>query len=258
MTLKSTYASCTSSRPSTTTRGRSGRLFTRTSPAPPTPTTSAGSSVTSKTRCCSSLSETTESSELKLGNENQEENSQTGGWRFFSLSGLIYLCEWRLWWTCHFSFLFTIRLMKKLEEKNGTTLLSHNRTVWRLIRERGTSYHPHFSQTEAFSPFTFFFFFGKMKKCLGHAVTELIHNWSRSRDAMKCCVAINRVMTFTSGDGATHGNTTIVTQIEMLYSKPAATFRCHTCSHTPKHKLYHECQYTSSILLHYLLLDILN
>lgn len=50
-----------------------------------------------------------------------------------------------------------------------------------------------------------------MKRRSGHAATELIHNWSGSRDAMKCCAAINRVMTFTSGDGATHEcNTTVI------------------------------------------------
>lgn len=56
------------------------------------------------------------------------------------------------------------------------------------------------------------FFFLKMKRRLGHAMTELIHNWSGSRDAMKCCAI--RVMTFTSGDGATHGCTTTATHFK--------------------------------------------
>lgn len=53
-----------------------------------------------------------------------------------------------------------------------------------------------------------------MKRRSGHAATELIHNWSGSRDAMKCCAAINRVMTFTSGDGATHECNTTVTHFK--------------------------------------------
>lgn len=49
--LRTTFASCTSNRHSTGTKGRSGRLFTRTSPAPLTPTTSAGFSATSRIQC---------------------------------------------------------------------------------------------------------------------------------------------------------------------------------------------------------------
>lgn len=73
-TPKTSSASCTSSRPSTGTSGRRGRLFTRTSPAPQTPTTSARSSATSRTLCCSSPSGTMGSSELLLSGKKTEES----------------------------------------------------------------------------------------------------------------------------------------------------------------------------------------
>lgn len=76
-TPRTTSASCTSSRPSPATRVGSGRLSTRTSPAPQTLTTSAGSSATSRTQCCSSLSGTMGSSELPFSGEKQEENSRS-------------------------------------------------------------------------------------------------------------------------------------------------------------------------------------
>lgn len=70
---RTTSASCTSNRPSTAIRGRSGRLSTLTSHVPQTLTTSVGSSAMSRTQCCSSLSGTMGSSELLLSDEKQEE-----------------------------------------------------------------------------------------------------------------------------------------------------------------------------------------